>query len=124
MRLILNVKDLGRSLLSVFHSFIKLFSFVCIDCAACCNTVIITNIIAALSTSLAHSLTFGPSYLHLYTQHTLWCSGPCHQTTPTHTSSSGYDKWTPPWRVNNKVIQPQPYQSLSLSGKKRVIGYM
>lgn len=56
--------------------------------------------------------------LSIYAYHILWCSSPWHQTTRAHTPlpSSQYDKWTSPWRVNNKVIQPQPYQSLSLSG--------
>lgn len=53
---------------------------------------------------------------HTYSSSSLRCSSSCHQTTPTHSFDSQYDKWTFPSRVNNKVIQPRPYQSLSFQG--------
>lgn len=36
----------------------------------------------------------------------LWCSSPCHPTTPTLTSCQD-DKLTSPRKVNNKVVHPQ-----------------
>lgn len=32
-----------------------------------------------------------------------------------HTHPPQCDKWTSPWKVNNKVIHPPPHPSLSLS---------